>query len=245
MPGLPPLATIISIIQHRDIVSYFNIVASTAFIYDFCLTFGMEVDQIWSAQWTPLKVAYLLQRYLPFVDTVGISIYHGSAPGLTPAYCRSNYYATIFIDMISMIGLSELILTFRTWAVWRRDPKLGIALGVIFALFFGSTLTFGALFLRSMTFGVLPIPNFSGCLITGANNLLSGGWVLLMAYDLWMLILMAIPAVRSYRQGGHNHLLRVVYRDGIVYYIYLFGFSTANAVLNLALPKDLSFVLTP
>jgi hypothetical protein len=32
----------------------------------------MEVEQIWMAPWTLMKAAYILQRYLPFVDTVYI-----------------------------------------------------------------------------------------------------------------------------------------------------------------------------
>jgi hypothetical protein len=49
-------------------------VAAVAFLYDYALTFDTEVEQIWKAPWTPLKVAYLLQRYLPFFDTVYLSI---------------------------------------------------------------------------------------------------------------------------------------------------------------------------
>jgi hypothetical protein len=49
-------------------------VSSVVFIYDYLLTLDTEVEQIWKAPWTTLKVAYLLQRYLPFLDTVFLSI---------------------------------------------------------------------------------------------------------------------------------------------------------------------------
>lgn len=46
-----------------------NAVAGVAmFLYDYFLTIGMEVDLVWSSKWGFMKVLYLLQRYLPFVD---------------------------------------------------------------------------------------------------------------------------------------------------------------------------------
>jgi hypothetical protein len=64
------------------------------------------------------------------------------------------------------------------------------------------------------------------------------------------------------RQGGHNALMISVFRDGIVYYIYLLCepllscidvtltyrvpvFSMINAIICLAAPRDLSYVLGP
>jgi hypothetical protein len=59
---------------------FFVVLAATAFVYDFLLTFATEVEQIWMAPWTPLKVVYLLQRYSPFIDTVFLTIYCGYIP---------------------------------------------------------------------------------------------------------------------------------------------------------------------
>ena len=38
------------------------------FIWDYILTFGMEVDLVWRSKWNFVKGLYLLQRYLPFTD---------------------------------------------------------------------------------------------------------------------------------------------------------------------------------
>ena len=42
----------------------------TLLIYDYILTLPMEVSLIWRAKWTVMKVLYVIQRYLPFEDTV-------------------------------------------------------------------------------------------------------------------------------------------------------------------------------
>ncbi|KAF8987646.1 hypothetical protein BDQ17DRAFT_1370875 [Cyathus striatus] len=43
--------------------------------------------------------------------------------------------------------------------------------------------------------------------------------------------------MREDKYGGQSHLTRVVYRDGAVYYIYIFIFSLANITVGLKLPQ--------
>lgn len=51
-----------------------TVVGATMFLYDYLLTLGMEVDLVWSSKWTFMKVLYLAQRYLPFVDAVALCL---------------------------------------------------------------------------------------------------------------------------------------------------------------------------
>jgi Family of unknown function (DUF6533) len=52
-----------------------TVVASTMFIWDYILTFRMEVDLVWKSKWNFMKGLYLFQRYLPFIDTVCLILY--------------------------------------------------------------------------------------------------------------------------------------------------------------------------
>ncbi|KAJ8591748.1 hypothetical protein M405DRAFT_94016 [Rhizopogon salebrosus TDB-379] len=45
-------------------LSYCTVAASTMMIYDFALTFGREVELIWSQHWTPMTLLYLNARYM-------------------------------------------------------------------------------------------------------------------------------------------------------------------------------------
>jgi hypothetical protein len=49
--------------------------ASTMFVWDYILTFRMEVDLVWKSKWTVMKGLYLFQRYLPFINTVFLIVY--------------------------------------------------------------------------------------------------------------------------------------------------------------------------
>ena len=51
------------------------VAASALFIWDYILTFGMEIDLVWKSKWNLMKGLYLFQRYLPFIDTVWLVLY--------------------------------------------------------------------------------------------------------------------------------------------------------------------------
>jgi hypothetical protein len=43
-------------------------------VYDYSLTLAREVDLIWFSRWNVIKVTFLVQRYLPFLDAILLSI---------------------------------------------------------------------------------------------------------------------------------------------------------------------------
>jgi len=55
---------------------------------------------------------------------------------------------------------------------------------------------------------------------------------------------MTIRCIADLRSGGlDSRFLRVVYADGIVYYIYIFGLSLLNAIIIVKLPSDYQTLL--
>jgi hypothetical protein len=63
------------------------------FIWDYILTFRMEVDLVWKSKWNFMKGLYLFQRYLPFIDNVWLVIYRQSDISsifLSSFFLRSN-----------------------------------------------------------------------------------------------------------------------------------------------------------
>ena len=48
------------------------------FIWDYIVTFRMEVDLVWKSKWNFIKGLYLFQRYLPFIDTIVVILYRQS-----------------------------------------------------------------------------------------------------------------------------------------------------------------------
>jgi hypothetical protein len=55
-------------------LSSFTAICVALVVYDYSLTLSMEIDLIWSSRWNVIKVAFLLQRYLPFLDAILLSV---------------------------------------------------------------------------------------------------------------------------------------------------------------------------
>ena len=53
-----------------DLLTLATVIAYTTFLWDYILTFEMEVDLVWKSKWNFMKGLYLFQRYLPFTQLV-------------------------------------------------------------------------------------------------------------------------------------------------------------------------------
>jgi len=225
-----------------QLLSYFDVISSALVVYDALLTIELEVGLIWKAPWSLLKVVYLVQKYLPFIDAVALGLRHQFASNLSAEACYIDYNVAGYMFIVG-VTLSEVILTWRVWAVWHRNKKLAVFLPVIFISIFAPTFAIANLFLSSIKFSPLPFDQV-GCFITAANPILYLLWVLLMVYDVVVLVLMCIPGISAYKMGGNSGLFKAVYRDGILYYLYQLAVSVLNVVFTLTLPADLSSILT-
>jgi len=209
------------------------------FIWDYILTFRMEVDLVWKSKWNFMKGLYLLQRYSPFIDTTWLVLYYQTGGGLTKVACRNLYYGAGATTIVGLAA-SDMILTLRTWAVWNRNQRLSIILPILYVLVWGSCFVILVICINSITFGDPPYPGSTGCFLMDANQniLFFLLWVQLFVWNALVLMLMLVPAVQAYRSGGNRALTRAVYRDGVIYYLYLFVLSFINVVVVRTLPPQ-------
>ncbi|CAA7263577.1 unnamed protein product [Cyclocybe aegerita] len=199
------------------------------FAWDYCLTMGMEIEYVWPGKWNTLKIIYLVQRYMPFIDTFYLVLWGQFGSSLSPSTChRINNW----VRALTLVGLasSEMILTLRAWAVWNRNKALSIFLPIAFAACWIPQIILTVRFVNSLGFIDAPSP-FLGCFIVKANDDIVFNWALFMLWDSLVLILMIIPALKAYHFRGHSALYSTVYAEGIMYYVYLFFLSLANIIL--------------
>lgn len=98
-------------------------------------------------------------------------------------------------------------------------------------------------YLKATSHTTSPIPQFIGCVMSVSSSILSADYVLLMLYDACLLSLMIIRGVSAFRCGGDAHLMRVVYSDGIIYYIYVWILSLLNVFVITKLPIELQTLM--
>jgi len=236
------LASLIRALFVMKLVTNFNVASSAVFIWDYILTFRMEVDLVWRSKWNLMKGLYLLQRYLPFIDTIWLVLYRQMDKSLTKTGCRNVTLASAVIMLIGL-SVSEMILTLRTWAVWNRDRRLTIILPILYFLCWGSSFIVRTIYLTHIKFNDPVYPEIKGCFQKVVTRGMAFLWMQLIAWNALLLVLMVIPAVRAYRCGGSTALTRGVYRDGVIYYLYLFVLSSINVIIIETLPDQYQHLL--
>jgi len=88
-----------------------------------------------------------------------------------------------------------------------------------------------------------PITN--SCLVVHSNRLLWGIWFDLLLGEGVALTLMVIFAYRTSRDGTNTPLVKIICRDGLIFYIYLFCLSSINIALTLALDDGFVAMVSP
>ncbi|CAA7257467.1 unnamed protein product [Cyclocybe aegerita] len=227
--SLDRLAFLFKQLHILEVTRMVDVAASTIFVWDYLMTIGMEIEYIWPGKWTIMKVVYLLQQYLPFIDTVPKSlIIEIFTTNLSPSTCHLLTNTSRLLMYIGL-ALSEMILTFQAWAVWNRNWVLTILLPILFVGCWAPHLVFLIEILKSLEYTTPLIPQFIGCFaIRGSSNTVIS-WILLMVWDTVIFVLMVIPAIKTCM--GHSALYTTVYAEGIVYYFYLFAMSVINIIL--------------
>ncbi|KAF5327447.1 hypothetical protein D9619_004999 [Psilocybe cf. subviscida] len=204
--------------------------------YDWLLTLDGEIKSIWLSRWNFTKFLYVLTRYSSFIECAVVAI-QLIIPG-------DNYYGCALVFKLNVwlyvfgLGTGEAIMTLRTWAVWEKNKILTYFLfGFLFIIWSGGFVIAG-IFNSTVRFEPNPRTPYIGCYATHTSPIIFISWVSLLAFDTFMFVLMAIPAIQTWRTGRGSRLINLVLRDGVMYYLYLFIVSLINILVALTFPAS-------
>jgi len=155
--------------------------------------------------------------------------------------CRL-FYKAASLSFFFGTALVEIMLTLRTWAVWNKDRRLAIGLPIFFLVCWGPSLGIIIAFTKSIIFGNETSRQRFGCLVVKGSHIIGVAWTLLLVYEAGIFLLMLIKAIQCYRSGGRSQLLHVVFGNGLLYYLYLFGFALANVIVSEVVPAHLRLI---
>lgn len=80
-----PYASFWPLISLNRITSYFVVAIFTGVIYDWVLTFGLEVELVWSQHWSLMTVLFLSVRYLGISYSVLVMLLNVPTISMTDA----------------------------------------------------------------------------------------------------------------------------------------------------------------
>ncbi|ESK85359.1 hypothetical protein Moror_5961 [Moniliophthora roreri MCA 2997] len=215
------------------------IISSVLLLYDYLLTFDLEANYVWTHPLTFRSAIFFLNRYTPFVDTF-LSLSSLSA-FLTAEECELRQkFVSIF--MFIGIGISEGILMLRVYALWgcrRWVLVLFLCMGI-------GEIIYVALivwkYIVSMRLHVTP----EGCASYGPVNglLYMGSFILLAFSETVLAILSVIKGYRDLRNTRERWVVEL-YKDGLLYYLYLLVISVFNIFSPWIQPAWGPFLLVP
>ncbi|KAF5376284.1 hypothetical protein D9615_008518 [Tricholomella constricta] len=220
-------------------VRYTNVAFLMLLVYDHIITFDDEVSKIWTLPWRLPKVLFLVNRYiippmllsLRRIDTVDPA----GKPNVRPL---ENWRVTfdaffprcVFIakwttwPTILSIGTVDIILILRDLHVQDGQPKkltrflVGLFV-VTLAAWLGIAMTVMAK-TSSMPGGEL----FTGCLFSAPSYFYSA-WIPPVCFEI---VIIALTVYKVMKYETMSPTLRVLARDSIVYFAFIFFILLAN-----------------
>jgi len=221
--------------------TYLDVASAALLVYDFILTFQSEVTLIWPSKWNVVKVLFFLTRYLPFID-MSLVLFYQTKTNIDVQTCQMTYFPAGWLIVVG-ITIAEIILMVRTWAIWGRSRRIAIFLGVACASALIPVLVIEHYFLKSLVFSPYPNPATPGCLLTAGSPVIAVSFIIVILFETFVLILTLIKGVQHYRVAGNRGFVAVLYRDGILFYIYLFIISLVNLIVIVTAPRELADIL--
>lgn len=132
------------------------------------------------------------------------------------------------------VAAADGILVIRTWAIW--DTRLSVLI-VLSAVLCGNTaLSFylAVDFVRDLHSNQIaqltPRVAYHICLVSSSNNHIGIFWIAIEAFEILVFIMTATKGLQYLRQRTHG-VAKSLYRDGILYFVYIFSISTGNLTL--------------
>ncbi|KAJ7120990.1 hypothetical protein C8R44DRAFT_170912 [Mycena epipterygia] len=215
-----------------------HVVNITILVFDYSLTLNREMSLIWLSKWSISKILFCLSRYSPVFD-VPILLYYSMKSDMSFEHCSQLYAGTAW-GTIFGIAAAEAILVLRTYALSGRKRGVLIFFTTLWACAVSASIVLSELFLRSVTYGPPPSPDIPGCFLTQGNVVFATipfvivllNDTIIMAYTVWI-------GLTNYRHS-RNPVVATLYRDGIMYYLFLSIISAINLVTLLKAPTAMA-----
>ncbi|KAG8945202.1 hypothetical protein FRC03_001787 [Tulasnella sp. 419] len=195
-------------------------------IYDHTLTFSEEVELVWMKPVNTISVFFLLIRYCGPVIT-GIDKYEkgGLASSLSKEFC-TNWWWMEGLSQIVLHAMIHALVAFRVSALWGRNRVVDWLIGVAFTLMSSPPLD------RMHAIEQTQLQHF--------ENWTFWVWIPALLLETLLFALTVTRVVTHHRRViTQMPVAKILYRDGIVYFLVIALCTTLNVVAWTALPGTL------
>ncbi|KAJ7441298.1 hypothetical protein B0H11DRAFT_2252188 [Mycena galericulata] len=251
------------IVALRDIVvtRYASAAGFVILLYDHLLTFDAEVKYIWSAPTSLGKIMFLTLRYMVpaflFVQTTlgsglsNIQLTDALYPPRQIEVLTHSPRCKVWVSIMTYagwitIGISNFLVLMRIWAILPHGHRLR---AWSIAFFIASQLTSFAVTTWVIVANLIPVlvfdPLVALCSFSSKPNVV-GLWVVGLVFEVVVFVAVCWNTLDRPRALGSDPdaaVARILLRDGIAYFLILFGFRIANTVIAAVSPVSSLFVV--
>jgi len=237
---------VLSLINGFVTSNYCTVAFVTLLFYDYCLTFSREVEYIWQQKFNKGKILFFFNRYVTVIDLIGLMNSYVNRSIHDPdgkQFCSPFFHIDSWMGFCG-IYVVNLLLLFRTYAIWRKSKIVLVSLSILLALCMMATA--GAAIYADVVVQSFPVPGNVRPCVTGFDNtdVLYAIWVSSIVWDTTITILSlvkVIPLSRSNVIG--SRMIDLLIKDGVLYFVVLFFISIGNVIVLELAPPALKITL--
>jgi len=209
----------------------------TILAYDYVLMLRHEIQFVWrSADWRLGKCLYLATRYLGFVSNI-LAITGNFHHGLSVHACAVIETSADW-TLLAEIGIAQVILYIRTYAIWGQSRSIKyLLISTFLTIFIAGCMGYKFTALQYFPTTLKMVP---ACDSSGRATGIAVDYGLVCLSEL-VVVALTIWRCAQYELKDMSSLLFVLYRDGLLFFLCLFGISSFNIVSAL-LWNDLSML---
>ncbi|EIM79317.1 uncharacterized protein STEHIDRAFT_126547 [Stereum hirsutum FP-91666 SS1] len=216
-------------LEHIVKVAQIYVASTTSvLVWDWLVCLPQEWRYIWKADWTAIKVLYLMVRYYTFVVLVVTDVWFFA--DWSEASCAKNLRVLPGIAVVIDVCV-ELVLALRVYALYGRSTRILMFLGVMMAGFTGVMIA-----VPIMAFDYTRLPSWPGpCLVTGKPSAAGPKFIIAfyaspMAVDFTLTALTLWRGLRVKRHGSASGLMNVFIKDGLFYFVAISSLNLINVI---------------
>jgi len=194
-------------------------------LWDYFITVRDEVNYVWLAKLTPVKVCFYINRYLTLAHLTFVMVCAFSKPLM--AHCSKIYRLQDYVPIVIYI-CCNFKLAQRCCALFPNPRPVFWGLMLLIT----TQAVVQAVISASNT--VLPIPPGAvGCYTSPAADNLHYAfvyWVMPLITNTVILVLSTAKILQYWADSGKTHLLELLLKDGVQYYAVVCSVNIVNVV---------------
>jgi len=175
---------------------------------------------------------------MPMIDAILLFLHQYAPISLESTYA-AVFKAESWLYATGLIG-ADIVLVLRTCAIWGNGRRIAIGLSSLLAAIAISEIYCVTRFTASLQFAKSDFSFISGFYITSEDPIIFVVYATLLGFETVVLLL---TLWKINKQQGESMLYKILYRDSLIFYIYIFGVSVANIILLVASPVALRLIL--